>query len=116
MVEVGLMPSNTGAVGGKMTGVHMSHYLIIGGPFSHAFAELAATGWKLNLESAAHMGRPDGRNSKVKSTCPKCRGNGWAKPNYQLACVACGNVPMIPEIASYDRKTTDASYDRQAAE
>lgn len=44
-----------------------------------------------------------GPSSKVKSTCPNCGGNAWAKPNYQLACVACGNVPMLAENKSYDR-------------
>ena len=40
MIELGLMPSSTGMVGGKITGTHMAHYIVDGGAFSQAFAEL----------------------------------------------------------------------------
>ena len=83
----------------------MTHYIIAGGPFSKAFAKLAATGWKLNLQSAHRPGPNGGRSSKAKSTCPQCGGNAWAKPDYQLACVACGAImiPETPAVQSYDR-------------
>jgi hypothetical protein len=100
MESIGLQPSSTGAVGGKRTGQHMSHYIIPDGPFTKAFAKLAAMGWKLNLQSAHRAGGTRTPSSKVKSTCPACGGNAWAKPNYQLACVACGNVPMVADVAS----------------
>jgi predicted SprT family Zn-dependent metalloprotease len=104
MKEIGLQPSNTGMVGGKETGVQMAHYVIDGGPFDQSYDRLAATGWKLNLQSAPRPGdAPRPPSSKVKSTCPACGGNAWAKPNYQLACVACGNVPMVAETQSYDQ-------------
>ena len=103
MKQVGLQPSSTGAVGGKETGQRMSHYIIPDGPFTAAFAKLAATGWRLNLQSAPQPGGKKAPSSKVKSTCPACGGNAWAKPDYQLACVACGNIPMLVEVQSYDR-------------
>jgi hypothetical protein len=105
MKALGLQPSSTGAVGGKETGQHMSHYILPGGPFSQSYDQLAATGWILNLQSAPRPGGTRAPNSKVKSTCPECGGNAWSKPNYQLACVACDNVLMVPEkaeIQSYD--------------
>ena len=69
MKAIGLQPSNTGAVGGKETGQQMTHYIIAGGPFAKAFAKLAATGWKLNLQSA-HRPGPNAAEHKAKSTCP----------------------------------------------
>jgi predicted SprT family Zn-dependent metalloprotease len=40
MEEVGLMASTTGAIGGKKTGQHVSHYIIPGGKFDVAFKEI----------------------------------------------------------------------------
>jgi hypothetical protein len=89
MIAIGLMPSSTGAVGGKITGVRMTHYILPDGPFAKAFAELAATGWKLNLQSAPALGREGGRASKTKFTCAKCGQNIWGKPDTAVACWAC---------------------------
>src|SRR5262249_24040287 len=77
MKTIGLQPSNTGAVGGKETGQQMQHYVIPGGPFAGACAALAATGWKLNLESAPRPGEQRGPNSKTKFTCSGCGQNAW---------------------------------------
>ena len=103
MKAVGLQPSSTGAVGGRETGQRMTHYIIPDGLFARSFARLAARGWRLNLQSAHRPGEQRAPSSKVKSTCPACGGNAWAKPNYRLACVDCGNVPMVPEVQSYDQ-------------
>jgi SprT-like family len=89
MTSVGLMPSNNGMVGGRVTGMRMQHYIIDGGPFSQAFAELAASGWKLHLESTPYRGETRAPNSKTKFTCPSCGQNAWAKPNAQLMCLFC---------------------------
>jgi hypothetical protein len=74
MIEVGLMPSDTGAEGGKPTGQHMTHYIIDGGAFECAADELLATGFRLNWQSAiwGTRPRPRGKN-KVKYTCPQLR-------------------------------------------
>ncbi len=40
MIEIGLMPSSTGEPGGKITGQHMSDYIIRGGRFLSAFEKL----------------------------------------------------------------------------
>jgi predicted SprT family Zn-dependent metalloprotease len=101
MKSIGLQPSSTGMVGGNEVGQRMSDYVIPDGRFVLAFAELARTGWKLNLQSAPRAGGTKAPVSKVKSTCPKCGGNAWAKPDYVLACVACGNVAMVPETQAY---------------
>ena len=73
MIEVGLMPSDTGLEGGKQTGQHMTHDIVAGGAFDRAADELLATGFQLNWQSAAWGARPrpTGTN-KVKYTCPTC--------------------------------------------
>ena len=105
-LALGLMPSSTGMIGGRITGAAMAHYVLDDEPFRRAFAELAASGWKLNLESAKRPGAARAPNSKVKSTCPQCGGNAWAKPDFRLGCVACG-VEMIsvrPAVQSYEQE------------
>jgi hypothetical protein len=95
MKENGLQPSSTGAVGGKETGQHMSDYIIPGGRFAATFARLAATGWKLNLESARRHGKaaPPNKN-KAKFMCPNCGQTSWGKPNLEIDCRPCG-IPML---------------------
>jgi hypothetical protein len=66
----------------------VTHYLIPGGPFTRAYADLAASGWKLNLQSAPRPGKQGGaNNSKTKFSCPKCKQNAWGKPD--LSCIPC---------------------------
>ena len=109
MIGLGLIPSNTGAVGGKITGVHMTHYIMDGGPFSRAFAELAASGWKLNLESTQITGAPKGRGSKVKFTCPDCEQNVWGKPDTYVFCGPCLETTdrLIKMISARPQSVTD---------
>ncbi len=90
MKAIGLQPSNTGAVGGKETGQQMTHYIIPGGAFATAFAKLAATGWRLNLQSAHQPGPDGGRTSKTKFTCVSCGQNAWGKPDLGIVCKFCG--------------------------
>jgi hypothetical protein len=91
MESLGLMPSNSGMVGGKRTGVQMSHFIIDNGPYQKAFAKLASTGWQLNLESNVYPGavkRPD--DSHTKFVCPAC---GWiirGKPDTEVTHNPCG--------------------------
>jgi hypothetical protein len=97
MIQRGLMPTANGMVGGRTTGSAMSHYIIDGGAFREAFRELAATGWRLHLESTPYRGEsraPSSAQSKTKFTCPACAANVWGKPETEVACIRCGNVPM----------------------
>jgi predicted SprT family Zn-dependent metalloprotease len=105
MKAIGLQPSSTGAVGGKETGQRMAHYVIPDGTFAKAFAELAASGWKLNLESAHRTGPNGGRRGKTKFTCPACGQNAWGKPDLAISCIPC-TTQMMPEsqdIQSYEQ-------------
>jgi hypothetical protein len=118
MKAIGLQPSNTGAVGGKETGQQMSHYIIPDGPFAKAFAALAATGWRLNLQSAHRAGAKGGANSKTKFTCPSCGWNVWGKPDTSVFCKPCwlANDGRLIELVS-DTVAVLAvqSYDRACA-
>src|SRR5262249_43826195 len=49
----------------------------------------AATGWKLNLQSAHRPGGQKAPNSKVKFTCVTCGLNVWGKPDAVVLCAAC---------------------------
>lgn len=103
MKEVGLYPSNTGAVGGRETGAHMTHYILPDGPFTQAYEQLLAKGWRLNLESAVRPNNTEARKNKTKFTCPSCGQNAWGKPDLAVTCTPCG----IPMSCSYDTNTAD---------
>jgi len=99
MESLGLRPSSTGMVGGRATGSRMGHYILEGGPYQLAFRALAATGWKLHLQSTPRPGESRGPNSKTKFTCPGCGANAWGKPDLQIACIPCG-LRMLPRDAA----------------
>jgi predicted SprT family Zn-dependent metalloprotease len=92
MREVGLVPSDTGEVGGKEVGQRVSHYIDQGGPFAIACADLLNSG-RVELAYIERWGDEDARKkkaaSKTKYTCPGCGLNVWAKPAARLVCVEC---------------------------
>jgi ribosomal protein S27E len=110
MESIGLQPSSDGAIGGKRTGQHMSHYIIPAGRFAQSFARLAATGWKLNLQSAPHRPADKAPNSKTKFTCPECRQNVWGKPDTEVSCTPCG-IPMQAAANGMDRTNEQFAQD-----
>jgi predicted SprT family Zn-dependent metalloprotease len=89
MKQLGLQPSSTGMVGGKETGQRMMHYIIPDGAFQKSYQRLAATGWRLNLQSTPVSGPKGGKNSKTKFTCPQCGQNTWGKPGARTDCDPC---------------------------
>lgn len=102
MKEIGLHPSNTGEPGGKETGTRMTHYIIAGGPYQQSFKRLAATGWKLNLQSVAKPidpRKPPAPSSKTKFTCAQCGQNAWAKPDSLMICASCFSLTFDDHIA-----------------
>jgi predicted SprT family Zn-dependent metalloprotease len=110
MERLGLMPSTNGMVGGKRTGQQMQHYVIPGGAYAQAFAALAATGWKLNLQSTIHAGGTKAPPSKVKFTCLACGWNVWGKPDSEVVHKPCG-CDMLAEcsvVGSYDKEAEPA--------
>jgi len=93
MKAVGLIPSDTGAPGGKETGQHVSHYIEAGGAFDRACAELVALGFIMPYVELWAEGEEKTRKkkaaSKTKYTCPSCELNAWAKPDVLLLCGEC---------------------------
>jgi hypothetical protein len=96
MERVGLMPSDSGAPGGKRTGQRVSHYVLADGAFARAFAErkFAVPYYDRSRESDINRAK-----RKVAYTCPSCDDKVWGKPDVQPHCGKCGLVAMI---VSYD--------------
>jgi hypothetical protein len=95
MRTVGLEPSSTGQPGGKDTGQKVSHYILDGGAFAKAFAELEKQGVADLLadrwgESEAGKKTREKKNaSKTAYVCPGCDLKAWAKPEASLMCGDC---------------------------
>jgi SprT-like family len=95
MKRVGLFPSDTAQPGGKETGQRVSHYIVPGGPFDIACAELLNEGVSLDyveMWSETDEGKKARKTkaaSKTKYTCPACSLNAWAKPDVLLVCGEC---------------------------
>ncbi|MDO8981318.1 MAG: SprT-like domain-containing protein [Afipia sp.] len=91
MREIGLIPSDTGRPGGKMTGPRMSHYIEPGGLFDRVADRLIVKGFVLafvECESDDGLALKK-RLSKTRYSCPACGLNAWAKPNAGLMCTTC---------------------------
>jgi len=95
MERVGLIPSTTGAPGGKKTGQRVSHYVYPGGVFEQAFKAMPPGYWFpwMCSEAVASSvgGKGKSKKAKTKYLCSGCNTNVWGKPNLQLACVACND-------------------------
>lgn len=96
MQAVGLMPSDTGLPGGRLTGQRMTHYIIDSGPFSLAFAEMPSEHllpWQaLPDPQTAAGGAKKGAMSRNKAvySCPNGHGKVWGKPELDIRCGICG--------------------------
>lgn len=85
MEEVGLMPSNTGAPGGKRTGRKVSHYIIDDGIFDLASQKfLGVIEWR-----GAPIEHIKKGSKRTKYTCPCCATNAYGKPDIHLVCGDC---------------------------
>lgn len=85
MEEIGLMPSSTGAPGGKRTGRRVSHYIIDDGAFDLAEAKfLGVIEWR-----GAPIEREKKGSKRTKYTCGSCDTNAYGKPGLNLVCGDC---------------------------
>ena len=112
MEAIGLMPSNTGELGGKRTGDQMTHYVIEGGAFQGVCAGLLTTDYTLSWMDRFPAGGDtagvegvDGTEGKepkkatrIKYSCPSCGINVWGKPALRLRCAECEDSPLFEEM------------------
>lgn len=92
MKAIGLVPSDSGAEGGKETGQKVSHYIAApGGPFDRACSELVKSGFAVRYVElwSDDQARKKKAASKTKYTCPDCALNAWGKPGINLVCGDC---------------------------
>jgi predicted SprT family Zn-dependent metalloprotease len=93
MRAVGLIPSDTGAPGGREVGQKVSHYIDEGGAFDKACAELLRAGFNalyVELWSEGDAAKRKKKSaSKTRYSCPTCGLNAWAKPQASLVCGEC---------------------------
>lgn len=99
MEQVGLMPSDSGEVGGRRTGQQMSHYIVNKGAYQRAYKKLATEGFRLNWQARTlsiqeKAIKQKKRASKTKYSCPRCSLNAWAKPKVKLMCGECFMVML----------------------
>lgn len=98
MMAVGLTPTDTGELGGKMTGQKVTHCIEDGGKYAVSCAALMAKGfdipWQANTRDSATAKKKAA--SKTKYSCPGCDLNAWGKPDIKIACVEC-ELTLEPE-------------------
>jgi hypothetical protein len=93
MKRIGLYPSHTGKPGGKETGQQMTHYIIAGGPFAIACAELLKRGF--TIEYADIWKEREGRGPNKNKASYKCLGCGllmWGKPGITDLPTHCSQI------------------------
>lgn len=85
MEELGLMPSSTGAEGGKRTGKRVSHYILKGEAYDKAWAKCKVKiDWNGLLREPEHKG-----SRRTKYCCPQCDAKAYGKPDLNLLCGDC---------------------------
>jgi predicted SprT family Zn-dependent metalloprotease len=97
MESVGLQPSDTGEIGGKKTGVQMTHYVLTRGAFELAFNQIPASISLPWLGAGRHREVATKAKNKVKYGCTSCDVQAWGKPGLALKCVECDTVLLAEQ-------------------
>ena len=103
MLAVGLIPTETGEMGAKQTGQHVTHLIEEKGRFAHAVAKLLKEHPAVLYHDRAREDdavRKKKAASKTKYTCPGCGLNAWAKPEAPLVCGGCQEAMQAEESIS----------------
>jgi predicted SprT family Zn-dependent metalloprotease len=107
MRHVGLLPTATGAIGGKQTGQKMTHLILPHGDFALVAAKLQTTYPAIFY----HDRESDDQNantskkkvaSRTKYICPGCGLKAWAKQQAAFFCATC-QKPMEAENRSEEK-------------
>ncbi len=108
MVNIGLVPTDTGQPGGKQTGQSITHLVAEGGAFETAYdamkKDLILPFVSIEYHAYTSAGTDENeeideeneekkkaaeKNKKVKYSCPGCEINVWGKPELNLHCNDC---------------------------
>lgn len=95
MIEVGLMPSHTGKVGGKLTGQNMTHYIMTGDRFDTVTDRLLIShsiDWNATDPKNKNKSKP-----KTKYLCPQCDAKAWGKEDLHIHCGDCDMKMEVEE-------------------
>ena len=98
MESLGLIPTDTGKLGGKRTGTSITHLIVEGGPFQESarrFLEKEQVSWEFMLSFASPHPHPKVKKSNVEKakrlvvdhTCPRC---GMVAKAPEIAFLICG--------------------------
>jgi SprT-like family len=98
MIDIGLVPTDTGKPGGKATGRRVHHFIRADGPFDRLCTELLKAGFVIpyvepNSETRKLEAlRAQKAASKSRYTCPNCHPfkHIWGKPGLNIVCGECG--------------------------
>lgn len=93
MERIGLIPSDTGAPGGKKTGRNVSHYIAEGGPFERVVGDCPAT---LDWVGLMTQKKRKSRSSRPRYVCPECEISVKGKADLNIICGDC-EVRMVPD-------------------
>jgi hypothetical protein len=110
MRSIGLMPSDTEAVGGRQTGYRMSHYIIEGGAFALSFERLEASGWQIGWGDAPTVAGASGgesggkgaaespKSKRERFVCPSCGLKMYGPRRADLTCNPCGRLLLVESV------------------
>lgn len=98
METLGLIPTDTGKLGGQRTGTSMTHLIVEGGPFQESarrFLQREQVAWEFMLSFASPHPHPKVKRSNVEKaqrlavdhTCPRC---GMVAKAPEIAFLICG--------------------------
>jgi predicted SprT family Zn-dependent metalloprotease len=94
MEEVGLIPSSTGAPGGKKTGLKVADYIDPKGLFSKVVDTIDSI--SIEWEGKALSKKKNPKTIFVY-TCPNCKQKAYAKADVSIVCGPCEVVMMAAE-------------------
>ncbi len=104
MLEIGLIPTATGQIGGKQTGQKMSDMIQENGVFQKTCERFLAENPVILFHDRAGSDtdkQKKKRASKTKYACPDCGVNAWGKPGLNIWCGDC-HLQLKAEIKDED--------------
>ena len=89
MIELGLMPTDTGWSGGKQTGDRVTHYIVENGPYDTIWKSLEAADFKIDWQDRAVPDPAAVKKLKTRYICSSCGLRMSGKPDARIVCEDC---------------------------